>query len=567
MACLTIAVTNPDARLDHAIDGFMWISASHVAGRPADDLSQGLSLEQAWSLAVDDLDDGILIGVWKQAGKPVEVRAFRAATSGYDLFFVRTNDGLLLTDQFASALATVPPGRRQVSLESLADHLLFRTVPGARTYVRSVERLGHGEEIVWRPGSREVFRRIRRKLAGDDSLRVGEALEVLDSVLGAVITPLARLRDIENMLSGGIDSTLVHTYLGSSIPSVSAALTSPEFRFEVDYALEASRILDTGHRLVPLDEEDYLTELERTVAAMGLPPHHLQTVLFDAVFRSAGQRFITAQFADALLGIEVDAAVNRIWSLRWIWWPVTQSPWMSRLATVTGLQKLDTLLSVGARLARPTDDPDGFALRFAQHTDMELATQILGADLVRQRLEARLAYIEERLEGNVRCPGSARSHLHVGHYIHFFCDDAVSLWRQAAQARGKALYAPFNSRRLSEAVLRIPSPDRYVRNGRVKHLLKDLLARRLPGYRVDKRKGSSGLPFARFWTQGPLKNAAERYARPDFLEPQLWRRIIREPGWLAWNVFTLALWEQLVLRVATNPPPAGVRRFESKCES
>jgi Asparagine synthase len=560
MGYLRIDIANPDARVRKTMDGFLCFCTSDPEGRPVDDLP----LERAWSLAVNELDDGALIGVTLDDGKPTEVRAFRAPASSYELYFVRTDSGVLfLTDQFACALAVVPPGHREVSPESLADHLLFRTVPGAQTYIRAVERVGHGEEIVWRHRPLEVFQRVRCPLDAGDALRVEEFPEVLDSVLGEIISPLASLDGIENMLSGGVDSTLVHTYLGPSIPSVSAALTSDEFKFEVDYALEASKLLGTRHRLVRFEEDAYFAELESCVDGIGMPPHHLQTVLLDTVFRSPGRRFITAQFADALFGISVAEFAYRIWRWRWIWRPISdENPWV-RVATSAGLKRLHTLVTVGQRLARPTDHPEGFASGFAMYTDLPIVTKILGAELVAQRVQARLAYVEGRLASTVRRPGTLADHLEVGHFVNFFCDDALSLWRQAAQARGKTLYAPFTSRRLVETVLRIPSPDRYLRGRRFKHLLKDLLARRLPTYPVDQRKGSSGLPFARFWSKGPLRGAAERYPKPDFLEPQLWKRIIDEPGWLAWNVFTLALWQQRVLRRGAALPPPAVRVFEA----
>jgi hypothetical protein len=100
--------------------------------------------------------------------------------------------------------------------------------------------------------------------------------------------------------------------------------------------------------------------------------------------------------------------------------------------------------------------------------------------------------------------------------------------------------------------------------GRVKHLLKDLLTRRLPGYPVDQPKGSSGLPFVRFWSEGPLKDAAKRYPLPDFVDPGLRKRLVEQPGWLARNAFTLALWEARVLRHGGTPPPAA-RVFEIYC--
>jgi hypothetical protein len=553
MSSLRIEIGNPDARRVKTADGLVWVCASDSGCRTVDHLP----LERAWPQLVDDLDDGVLIGVTLHDGTPTVVRAFRAAASSYDLFFAETDRGaLLLTDQFARALAVIPRDERRVSRAIVADHLLFRAVPGAQTYVEAVGRLGHGEEIVWRPGEAQPSRRLRQTLGSRDSLVPG-ARDVVDQILEEVIRPLASLDGVENMLSGGVDSTLVHTYLGRSVPSVSGALTSAEFAFEIDYARQASALLGNQHRMVQLEEDAYLGELERCVDGMALPPHHLQTVLLDAVFRSGGARFVTAQFADSLFGLDVDVAVNRIWKSRWLWQLATGNALLIRAVRATGVRKASTLLRVGEELSRSTHDPRGFAMGFGVHTDMDLAIEILGADLVARRLQARLEYVERRLEGGVPRSGSASSHLHAGHWIHFFCDETISLWRQAALARGRVVHCPFTSRRVCEAALAIPSPERYVRHGRAKHVLKDLLARRLPAYPVDQRKGSSGLPFARFWMSGPLHGVTERYPWPDFVEPALRRRLVDEPRWLGWNIFTLALWEQRVLKGASSLPAAS----------
>src|SRR5262249_24521739 len=143
----------------------------------------------------------------------------------------------------------------------------------------------------------------------------------------------------------GVDSTLLHTYLGASVPSVSAALTSREFQFEIDYAATASGLLGTQHRFARFEEHAYLAELERCVEGMCMPPHHLQTVLVDAVFRSPGARFITGQFADSLFGMDVAATASRIWRLRRLWWQVARTPFAARTAAASGLSRLQTLVN------------------------------------------------------------------------------------------------------------------------------------------------------------------------------------------------------------------------------
>src|SRR5262245_53875559 len=124
MRSLRVEIANPDVRIEKAANGLLVSCSSRV--RPA--AITDLSVATAWQRAVDDLDDGALIGVTMEGEALVEVRAFRAPASSYDVFFVWTESGaLLLTDQFGCALAAIPRGRRELPPDSLADHLLFRT--------------------------------------------------------------------------------------------------------------------------------------------------------------------------------------------------------------------------------------------------------------------------------------------------------------------------------------------------------------------------------------------------------------------------------------------------------
>jgi hypothetical protein len=109
------------------------------------------------------------------------------------------------------------------------------------------------------------------------------------------------------------------------------------------------------------------------------------------------------------------------------------------------------------------------------------------------------------------------------------------------------LFAPFVCRSAVEAVLAVRRSQRYIANGRIKYLLKDLLKQRLPAFNVDEQKAGGDLPFPRYLTSGPLKNAFDRNAMPEIVDREIAAATRAAPDWLTWNLLTLAIWRDEVL--------------------
>jgi asparagine synthetase B (glutamine-hydrolysing) len=509
--------------------------------------------------------DGTSIEVEADDQGAVRLRAVRGIATSDELFYlVRRNGDFILTDNFRAALARLPLEERSVSDISIADHLLFRTTPGTNTYVSAVRRLGHGEELRYdRAGgiSRESVAKLSAQSAATD---LTEQLERIDDALNSVLTRLTGTPDLVNLLSGGIDSTLIHTYLGSETPSVSVRIGSPEFAFEVAYAEHASRILGTTHSFLEVNEADYFQRLEQCIDNLALPPHHLQTVLLDLAFQSGAGHFVTGQLADALFGLDSALLAHKAWSVR----HVLRSPGVAALLTRMGApvrSRVQRRAEAVERLLRSTNDPDSYGMRFAVYSDVDAVRELVGDTQVDERLQARFDYVRNRVQFSHAADDTLIRQLEVGHWIDFYCDDTVSLWRQLAIGRGRALHAPFATRTLAQSALEVPVRKRYLRGGRVKHLLKSLLRRRLRGYPANQPKGGSGLPFDRYYRTGPLRDAFERYGIPDFI-PAGWKSRVRdEPSWLTWNALTFAIWYERVLQNPELPLPSLVcsRRWPS----
>lgn len=498
-------------------------------------------------------DNSSVFRIEEPVPNKVRFTAARGLTSSDEIYYFHRADGsLLVSDSFRALVSCIPVADRRVADAAVADHLLFRTTPGTQTYLDGVFRLGHGNQLEWDNGSLKVH----VKRGGSVPICAPEydahAMRRLDEALKASVQDATGGEDWCNLLSGGIDSTLLHTYLGQHVPSVSAASDSPEFAREIEYARAASRMLGTQHRLVIAREADYLSDLESCIDALSLPPHHLQTVLVDHAIQGADRDgLVTGQLADALFGIDASLHARRVWSVR-LWLRVPGIGFARRFLGSQWKERVRRWDETVRRLRLPPEDPESFAMRFATFGDIEGTKAMLGEHLVRERFVARLEYVRNRVELPVaKHPVDAQ--LELGHWIDFFCDDTVSIWRQLAHARGKRLLAPFTSTSVVEASRCFALATRYLARGEVKPVLKALLAERLTSYPVKQRKGGSGLPIRRYLADGPLQTVLTDYPMPGFIDSRtrkrlLGRALLDHEVWMAWNVAVFAIWQERVLR-------------------
>jgi asparagine synthetase B (glutamine-hydrolysing) len=504
---------------------------------------------------IDSLEDGVSVAIDDESGL---LELYRSIVSSDQLYHTVHRGELTVSDHFAVVCAAVPLALRRVPDSAIVDHFLFRTTPGCGTYLDTVIRLGNGELMRWprtaaRPESR-IVGRMRRPRAPVDPM---EAVDSLDQLLAAGVDSA---QNACNLLSGGVDSSLLQSYMGPRAPSVSAAIDSPEFSDEASYARSAAALLDADHRFVHVGEAEYPNLLAGAITRTGLPPHHLQTVLVDAAVSSAAGTFVTGQFADALFGLDRSVRVWRIMRYRLeqaapILRPLASLPW-DRGRRFEAAVRADL-----KRIGQDPTSPDGFALSFAIYSDVDAACRLFGPDAVRRRLEHRLEYVVARVDAFDLGAPRAIQHLELGHWIDFFCDDTVAIWRQCAHSHGNALAAPFSERSIAELALGVVATTRFCRFGETKPLLKALLRSRVPAYPVGQPKGGSGLPLSRYLVNGPLQQSAAEASAAD------WPAALRQlpapvHDWIVWNQLTLWLWDQHVRLgpEGADGVPFGLRR-------
>ena len=485
------------------------------------------------------------------------VRAFRGLTSTYDVFLTRrpSDDAIVVGDHFGKVLAELPLQARTVPEGTGVDHLLFGCRPND-TYVEEVDRLGHGQRIVWpRRGDPEIS--LVDTLSDSDRIEPSRAISRLDGYLDDA-TAFEDEGSVGTMLSGGVDSVLLHTYLATD-ESTNAVIDSPEFAFEDEYARKASELLGSDHTRIAMTEANYLDHLEATVDATAHPLLLPQGALLNLAFReSQHDVLVNGGLADGVFGTGIAALA---YLARFL------GPGGRFVPPVT--DELDTIATTATAIRKSATDVDGTAMGFRIHADEETVASMYGREAIDDRKQRRFHYTQRRLPTTQQ--QGYGGHMHLGHCIEYFHDVILSNWRQGALASGTSLLTPFAGREVLETALAVPPTRRYARwtvpdrsrPSRVvayKYLVKDLLSQRLPAYDTNKPKGHGMLPFRRYLADGPLSNVFEEYAVPEFV-PSEHRPAVREgTSEISWYAANFAIWRDRVLRNDNlcGPDPAVV---------
>jgi len=550
---LELLITDPEAALLER-PGVAW----SVSGLGASDrdrlLRRGDHGDRLETEIVRGARNASILKVCLVGERPVSLRAWRGLMSDHQVFWAkRADDQLLVADHFRNIVSRLPTTEREPGEAAVVEHFLYRQVLGRLTYCRNVHRIGHGEQLRIDVGSGAVEAKVFDRIEDPSEPRPLRAyVDQIDRALASALEPLRREEKIANQFSGGVDSTLIQTYLGADVPALTLVPDTPEFGRETSYATRAAALLGLTLERHVVAEADYLAQLERTIDEMGLPPIHEGTILDAEAYRLDFRKYVVGEHGDSIFGLGGRRA-------RIAWWlgsPLARG--LLRLAVPRlpgGLrERVAGLDEVAEQLRRDPASPFGHPAQRNLYTDPELAEAIFGPERVRDRLVANWDYMVGRVVLSAPADDPFLRHLEAARWIGAL-DDVILPQRHLAQARGKAVVSPFAAHGVVASALAVPIAQRYLRGLQDKYLLKRLLKRRLPGYPVNQRKLSTELPFARYYTDGPLATVWERYALPDFIEARLGRRIVEEPSWVTWNAITWALWSE---RIARNPDLEGI---------
>ncbi len=458
--------------------------------------------EQWGDRAVDRLRGMFAYALWDERRRRLLLVRDRIGVK--PLYYAVTRSGVTFASELKAILED-PAVPREWSAEALDAYLALQYVPSPATMYRAIWKLPAAHYLVAENGRVSVRRYWDLTFAGDgDPAREEEYLEQLD----ALLIESVRLRLVSDVplgafLSGGIDSSAVVAAMveTSASPVVTTAVGFDEHAFnELDHARTVASHLGTRHHehIVRPGIADLLPKL---VWHFDEPFADHSAVPTYYVSKAAREHVTVALSGDG--GDELWAGYARhrveLWessARRWL------GPSASMLAgrtadhlplAVKGVRSLRHLaLSPAEACARKHSyglfEP---ALRASLYAP-DFAGEVRDADPF---LGFRIAYES--------CPSpdpvDRALYVDVKTYL---VDDIMTKVDKMSMAVSLESREPLLDHKLLELAARVPSALKLKR-GRSKHLLRRLLARRVPRTIVERRKHGFEAPTGE-WLRGPL---------------------------------------------------------------
>ncbi len=491
-------------------------------------------------------------------GSVAGITVWKGLMAMYEVFYAQLPDGgWCLTDHFRNAVTRIPSSERSPSDAALLAHYVSADVYDRLTYARGVDRLANGDrlDIDVLSGSVKIGNFSRHvSIATDEPIETH--LARLDGAFEDALAPVQSLSNVAMGFSGGVDSTLLLSYLGQHVTPITILPGSPEFDLETDYAREALDLLGRPGEEIRLNEDDYLDRLVATVERHAMPMESYVTPVLSALFEGEWSTVVVGEGADSAFGS--GRGIRRVAS--------ALSGTMGR-ATLRALghlpgpvgRRADQIGDYADLFAAPPSSTAGYAARSLEyHGDNTLAFEAFGSEAVDGYFRDLLQGVTDRVELETDEDDGFFRHIEMTQWRFIFADLAM-MGNHSAQANGKVEVQPYTSWRVLSEHLKVPARNRYVRGLSGKWMLKELLTRRLPEYKVNKRKLATGLPFGRYYERGPLTGFWNRYDIPDTFPKETHEALKAAPSASTWKAMTHAVYiDRVVNNLSLQPLPAAL---------
>jgi len=495
-------------------------------------------------------NDALVVFVEQTNGNAERLHAWKGVFATSELFFsVRPNGDVVLSDHFLNVLAALPTRDRAPDERGLTAHYLFRKPIGRLSYSAAITRLSHAEHLRIDLRTGDAKWSLFDRIAADAEARSpAEYVAAVDGALARSFDNTPTDGSTAIMFSGGVDSTLLMTYVHDSARPITFVPDTPEFQPETSYAREAISLFGTQSHEIPIPESRFVDLLEATTDALGMPAFDDAVPYFaDLILTQPDDAFIIGQGADSAFGMGLK--LTRFAS--WFRWPGVRGVLNSTAPHVPGHlgYRLRQVAPIATGFSKEPLDPDGYAGNTRYFGDTSLFQSLADPAVITEVKVDQLEYVTRRLERTADPKSTFLSHIELAHWMVVFGNPPF-LERQIAHSRGKRIIAPYVDSLVLSELARVPIDERYMQGPRAKWILKDLLGQRLPGYPVDQRKKATALPYERFYRHGPLTGIWDRYDVPELFSGKNRDALVAAPSTSTWNAITYAVWEQ---RVVNNP--------------
>lgn len=493
---------------------------------------------------------------------PDSVIGFRGIFSEIDLFYALLDDGsLIVADHFRNAISHVPVGGRETGPDALVEHYLCGWVYDTRTYSKAVDRLGMGERFTYSISQRtigvEQFDRVTPITEDDGATGLVARVE---KALADRMTPLVGDSSVCATFSGGVDSTLLASFLSTTTPLVAMTTDTSEFDIETEYAETAAGLLGRPLSELRVLEKNYAQLLDDLIETTAVAPAHYVMPMLACLYDRPETTFILGEGADSVFG--TDRGLRRIAGTFANRFGLAALGLGRRLPGVVGYRS-GQVLAYASEFAEEPSSNNGAAARSLLFGDPSLVQSIVGEDAVERVLELHLSVVFDRVDLEVPQSDRFNSHMEIIRWRHTM-SDLASLDRHSAQAAAKRSVQPYVHASVIDALRQAPAEKRYVKGLAGKWVLKEMLADRVPEYPVNQRKNATGLPFDRYYTSGPLNDVWSRYDVPDFVPASKRSSVVDSPSPVTWNAITHAIWTEKVARNRDLVPLPSTVEYSSR---
>jgi len=516
--------------------------------------------------------DATIIKVISHNGQAVSVSAWRGPTSAYEIFrLAKENGDIILADHYRSITSCLDYQDRELNEDSIVDHFLFRSVPGCATHYQNIRRLGHGDRFAFDLVSRQTLDNIFQKLdVHTEQSTESEYLDMIDGCVDQTLENFKTKDDAVVLFSGGIDSTLLHTYTSDKTKALNLQVNvrSNESDMEAKYARLSADLLGIALDTQEVSDSSFLADLELVTELSAAPTFKAMLAVFANAFSSPYRHYISGWSADTLFGSATryneiasmfanDLLINVLELV---------APLVSRKDKVVRnvlRERLEKLLPAAKRLYEDPASLCGFAARCDTYTEFELAERLFGSETVAHRIANRLDYLIERVSLKTPQENKFYRHLEVGSLMGLLCGCFPNQLRHISAAHGKSVVLPFVSGAVVRGALRIPAEERFIRNHEGKYILKSLLKRRVPDYPTGQRKGNTALVnFPQCYKTGVLARIWNEYEVPDFIVGETREKIISSPLNMTYSAIAFAIWKRRVYENTNLTPLFNGKKYE-----
>ncbi len=365
-----------------------------------------------------------------------------------------------------------------------------------------------------------------------------------------------------NLLSGGLDSSLVQAWLNELQPGVSSrswsfTVEAESFGFEERYAREASQLLGTRHEFVTVSEAEYPDLFDRAIDALAEPTLYnegwaCQLALAErlAADPDAPRVLFAGNAADALYGIGDLKPIDR-------WRRLSRLRPLHRALRLTlpMLRRIPAALSWVEAIEMDADpssfrDPTSFV---SIAGELEFALPAFGEAAVARAFEER-----RDLEADQFASLDLFERLQMLDLVTAGYDPTLAVVRLFA-ARGIDVVQLY----LDEAAIAAPfafaEEVRYMRRHgpwrkRLKPLQQALLVRRGLGALTGRKKGGTNFnpDLWRWLSRGCLRERVEEIERPGWLSAAAFEELKRRPTDFLWNLLVFDTFRRRVVAPAAQ---------------